>query len=163
MTKINYDDSQINEFIELANDIGIGPAIKELGYPASWATAQRWYKMRGIDTPNVDELRSKASKTHQFYEDKEALLVVQEGLQIVHSTYLNKWDSLDADEQKKLAETVQKLTNSMRVLQDKASSIHESRYKDSIDDELNKMIADLESSNDYSDESLNNHGVQNGS
>lgn len=158
MGNIKYDDSQINEFIELANDIGIGPAMNELGYPGSWATAQRWYKMRGIDTPNVDMLKSKAAQMHQFYEDKEALLVIQTGLQIAMSTYTSKWESLDPDNQKKMAEAVQKLTNSMRLLQDKANSITESRHKDSLDDELNRMIAELENNNAVVDinESIDN-------
>jgi|SRR6478609_1559446 len=140
MGNINYEDDQINEFMDLANDIGIGPAIKELGYPGSWATAQRWYIKRGIDTPNVDTLKSKASQMHQFYEDKEALLVIQEGLQIVHATYLNRWDSLEPDDQKKLAEAIQKLTNSMRVLQDKATNINESRYSDATQQEINDLM-----------------------
>ena len=146
MSKVNYTDDQINEFIEVANELGIGPTMKELGYPGSWATAQRWFKARGIDTPDIDSLKSQASKINQFYDTKEALLVIQEGMQIIHATYLNKWDTLDADEQKKLAEAMQKLTNSMRVLQDKASTITESRYSDATQTEIDNLMKQFDNS-----------------
>ena len=60
MAMKTYSDQEIADFLVIAQDIGIGRAIRQLGYPASWGTAQRWAKMRGI-TVEVDDLKAVTS------------------------------------------------------------------------------------------------------
>jgi hypothetical protein len=112
-----YSDEQINEFLDLAQDVGITKAKRELGYPNSWGTAQRWAQMRGI-TVAVDEVHAKATATREWYKQEEIQVIAQEGFNRVHEALTNDPD-LTADDQKKLAEALQKHYNVWASVQGK--------------------------------------------
>lgn len=137
MSYKKYSDQEIDQFLEVAKDIGIGRAIRKVGYPDSWGTANRWAKARGIEV-TVDDLKAKSKEYHDWYNTEEALLVAQEGMARVHEMLTEQ--DLDADSQKKLAEAFQKYANTWLLLQGKANAISESRTKDSTDIELLELI-----------------------
>ena len=137
-----YSDEEVNNFLERAQEIGIGRAQKELGYPKSWATAKDWATSRGVEV-NIDQLKQRSKEFHQWYETEELLIVAQEGFQVVMDK-LEDRDNLESDDIKKLSESFQKFTNSWLLLKNKATAISESRQSDNtieIMDMLEKEIA----------------------
>ena len=73
------------------------------------------------------------------------MLVCQKGLARAQEALDN--DDLSPDEQKKVAEAVQKYSNTMLLLQNKATSITETRSKDSMDVGLMELFAEEEARN----------------
>ena len=131
---MTYTDEEINNFLELAQEIGIGRSIRELGYPKSWSTAQRWAKLRGIEVA-VDELKAKAKEFHDWYTTEEVLLVAQAGMErIAEELSLN--NTLSADDMKKLGDAFTKHYQVWANVQGKATNISESRTADSMDAHL---------------------------
>lgn len=133
-----YSDEEINAFLDVAKDEGIGKAIRLLGYPTSWSTAYRWVKGRGIEVP-LDEIKQKAKAFHDWYETEELLVVGQETLQRISERLTND-ETLDADSIKKLSEAYQKTANTWLLLQGKANNISENRKTDSTDVELMELL-----------------------
>ena len=129
----------IDEFLELAQEVGITRAKRELGYPKSWATAQRWAKVRGIEIP-VDDVMSKAANTRDFYKAEEVMTIAQEGFNGVYEELTTNVE-LSPDDQKKLAEALQKHYNVWASAQGKATTISETRTTDGFDDNLQELLA----------------------
>ncbi len=44
-----YTEEQIQEFIANAQEMGIGPTLRYLGFPKSYHTAKKWFIKR-VDT-----------------------------------------------------------------------------------------------------------------
>lgn len=140
MAKIEYTNEERAAFLELAAEIGITRAKRELKYPASWGTAQRWVQAAGIEVP-LDEIKAQAAAHYDWYKAEEALVAAEEGIRRAYET-LTTAENLTADEQKKLAEAVQKHTNTWLLLQGKANSITEQRHADSTDVELMQLLSE---------------------
>ena len=138
MSKINYTDQMINDFLELATEIGITKAKRELGYPASWGTAQRWAQLRNVVIP-VDDVMSKAANTRDWYKQEEVMVVAQEGFNRVYDELTSNSD-LTPDDQKKLAEALQKHYNVWASAQGKAQVITENRSTDTMDEHLQELL-----------------------
>lgn len=134
----NYDDKMINDFLELATEIGITKSMRELGYPKSWGTASRWAELRGIEIP-VDEVMAKAAATREWYKAEEVMTVAQQGFSRVWEE-LSTNNSLSPDDQKKLAEALQKHYNVWASAQGKAQVITETRSTDGMDDHLLELL-----------------------
>lgn len=124
MEQRTYDDTQRSEFVELASQIGIGRAIRELGYPNSYATGQAWCKARGVN-PNRDTAYAQLKEWHTLYQVEDLLLVGDEIISVIQSMLINP--DLSADEVKKLTEAYQKATNTRLLLEGKSTSITEHR------------------------------------
>ena len=137
MAKIAYSNEQIADFLEVAAEIGITRAKRQLGYPAAWNTARRWVENAGIEVP-LDAIKAQAAAHNDWYKAEELLIVAKEALLRVIESLQN--DELTADEQKKLAEAYQKYVNTILLLEGKATSITESRKKDSIDVGLMELL-----------------------
>lgn len=135
---MTYSDIQINEFLALAQEVGITRAKRELGYPNSWATADRWAKLRNV-TIATDELKAKAADAREWYKEEEIKTLIQEGFNRVYED-LTTIASLSADEQKKLSEAANKYYNMWVNIQGKANVITENRTTDSMDDNLNELL-----------------------
>lgn len=133
-----YTDEDINNFLELAQEVGITRAKRELGYPNSWSTAQRWAKVRGVEVA-ADEVMSKAANTREWYKAEEVMTVAQEGFNRVWEE-LTTNNTLSPDDQKKLAEALQKHYNVWAAAQGKATSITENRSTDSMDENLMELL-----------------------
>lgn len=139
MTMKTYTDEDINTFLELAQEIGITKAKRELGYPKSWGTAQRWAVLRKVEIP-VDEVMAKASATNQWFRQEEVMTISQDGMQRVWED-LTTNTNLSPDDQKKLAEALQKHYNVWASAQGKAQTITETRSNDGFDARIEEMLA----------------------
>ena len=132
-----YSNEQRAAFLELASEIGITRAMRQLKYPASWRTGQMWMNAAGIEIP-LDEIKAQAKAHHDWYTSEEMLLVAQEGVMRVHLEL--QQTNLDPDQHKKLSEAFQKYANTWLLLQGKANNINETRTRDSIDVSLMELI-----------------------
>lgn len=137
MSRINYTDKEIADFLDVAREIGVTRAKRKLGYPTAWGTAQRWVKNAGIEVP-LDEIKAQAAAHYDWYKAEELLIVAKEALLNIMDT--QQQGNLTADEQKKLAEAFQKYVNTILLLEGKATSITESRKVDSMDTGLMDLI-----------------------
>lgn len=133
-----FSDEEINDFLAVAQEIGIGRAMRQLKYPSSWSTAQRWAQMRGIEVA-VDELKAKSKAFHDWYTTEEVLLVAQEGMNRIYEE-LSSNNSLTPDDQKKLGEAFTKHYNVWANAQGKATNITESRQTDQMDAHLVDLL-----------------------
>ena len=143
-----YSEEEKEVFLTLAQEVGIGRALRELGYPKSYQSALDWAKNRGI-TVDVDPVMSKVKAFDELYKTEHMLAVIKEGIGRVYQS-LTETSDLDPDSQKKLSEAVQKYTNSWLVLQGKANDIKETHTRDGVDVDLLRML-DEEISKNKSD------------
>jgi hypothetical protein len=135
MNQKTYDDEQRALFVELAQQIGIGRAIRELGYP-TYPTAQAWVRAAGVE-PNVDTAYAQIKQWHTFYQVEDMLIVIDEGISVAQDM-LMKVET--ADDMKKLSEAIQKLANTRLLLEGKSTSISEKREVSSSDLEIQALI-----------------------
>lgn len=133
-----YTDEMIDEYLALAQEVGLTKAKRELGYPSSWATGKRWAEVRGIEIP-VDDIMAKAAATREWYKQEEVMVVAQEGFNRVYSDLVGN-DNLTPDDQKKLAEALQKHYNVWASAQGKAQVITENRSTDTMDENLQELM-----------------------
>jgi hypothetical protein len=135
---MSYSDEQINDFLELAQEIGITRAKRELGYPKSWGTAQRWAEVRGVSVA-VDEVKAQAAAVREAYKDEDVMVVVTEGFNRVYEEITTNED-LTPDDQKKLSEAANKYYNMYASIKGKATSITETRQTDTMDQHLEELL-----------------------
>jgi hypothetical protein len=126
-----YEEEKIVYFITLAQEMGIGPAMRNLGYPGSYHTAKKWFEQRSVDLPTIDTLAKMAVDTRVFYTDKEKLIAAQAVLDRCVETLYQ--DDLDADQLNKLANAVHKAIQTINLIEGKSTAISENRNKDSQD------------------------------
>jgi hypothetical protein len=136
---MTYSDEQINDFLELAQEVGITRAKRELGYPNSWATAQRWAKVRNV-TVATDDMKSQAAAVREWYKDEELIILTQEGFNRVYEELTTNAD-LSADDQKKLSEAANKYYQMWASIKGKATSITENRQTDTMDQHLEELLS----------------------
>lgn len=129
-----YTDEQKAEFVELAEQIGIGRAIRELGYP-TYPAAQAWMKARGV-LPNKDTAFAQMKAYHTFYQVEDLLIVIDEGISAAQEM-ITKAES--PDDLKKLSESLQKLANTRLLLEGKSTSITENRAVE-VDTEFEQAL-----------------------
>lgn len=145
MAKVKYTDADVREFLACAQEMGISPAMRKLEYPASWATAQRWFAEAGIELPSVDSLVAKAAEMKGFYGDKEKLFGAQTLIdRIVESL---QQDHLTADEINKLGTALNKAIQTFNLIEGKSTVITESRQKDGSDLAIMDMLNEAKAKN----------------
>ena len=136
MSNKRYTDKQQNDFCVLAEEVGIGKAIRDLNYP-TYPTAISWMKARGI-TPNLDTLMQNVKQYHLFWENAEARVVAESGMARIHELLAN--DEIGPEEMKKLADAYSKYVNAWLVLQGKSNDIRESRETTQLDLEFMDVL-----------------------
>jgi hypothetical protein len=126
-----FTEEQISEFIELANEMGIGPAMRYLGYPKSYHTAKKFYIQRNLDTPTANSLAVMSKQLDIFYTDKEKVLAAQAVIdRSVEKLYE---DDLLADDISKLSNSIHKAIQTINLIEGKSTNINENRSKDGTD------------------------------
>ncbi len=126
-----YTDEQIEEFINQANEMGISPAMRYLGYPASYHTAKAFYEKRGVEMPTANTLAVMARSIGIFYGDREKIIAAQAIIdRSVEQLYQ---DQLEADEINKLGNAIHKAIQTINLVEGKSTAINESRSKDGSD------------------------------
>jgi hypothetical protein len=152
VAKIHYSERQVQEFIEAASEMGISPAMRQLGYPTAWATAQRWFENAGVGMPTVDSLIAKAVELKQFYGDKEkkfaAMTLIDRIVESLHQ------DNLSPDDINKLGNALNKAIQTFNLIEGKSTSITESRQKDGTDLAIVDMLNEAKARNAVKEESI---------
>ena len=126
-----FNDEQITEFIELAGEMGIGPAMRYLGYPKSYHTAKKWHVQRNVEMPTSNSLALMAKQLDIFYTDKEKVLAAQAVIdRSVEALYQ---DTLSSDDINKLSNALHKAIQTINLIEGKSTNINENRSKDGSD------------------------------
>lgn len=150
-----FTEEQITEYIELAQEMGISPAMRMLNYPKSYHTAKKWFEQRNLDLPSIDTLAKMAVDMRIFYTDKEKVLAAQAVLdRCVEALYE---DTLDSDQLNKLANAVHKAIQTINLIEGKSTNINEQRNKDGQDLEIIDLLNEARARNAAIKDSLDSN------
>ena len=148
-----FTEEQKTEFIENAQEMGIGPTLRYLGFPKSYHTAKKWFVERNLELPTIDTLAKMAGDMRVFYSDKEKLIAAQAVLDRCVEALMQ--DTLDSDGLNKLANAVHKAIQTINLIEGKSTVINENRQKDGQD----LAIVDLLNEAKMRNEALRNKGL----
>jgi hypothetical protein len=147
-----FTEEQITEFIETANEMGIGPSMRLLGYPKSYHTAKKFYVQRNIDMPTANTLAVMAKQLDIFYTDKEKVLAAQAVIdRSVEALYE---DNLVSDDISKLSNAIHKAIQTINLIEGKSTNINENRSKDGSDLAIVDMLNEAKMRNQSIRDSL---------
>lgn len=147
MARKEYDEGQKLEFIAVANEIGISPAMRELGYPGSHHTAGKWFEEFNIQLPDVSYLQRKARGMGVFYGDKEKITAAQLVIDRITDKLEIDSSSLDADAINKLSNALHRAIQTIQLIEGKATNISENHTKDTKDLAIQDLIAQTKAKN----------------
>lgn len=136
-TAISYTEKEQSEFCSYAQEFGIGRAIRDMGYPKSYASAIKWMHARGVK-PNIDKVMQEVKMWHSYYTVEDLLEQVDTAMSVTQDIMLN---AETADDAKKCAEALQKLVNTRLLLEGKATTISEKRETSKMDLEIADLIS----------------------
>lgn len=140
-----FNEEQISEFIECANEMGIGPAMRYLGYPKSYHTAKKFYVQRNLDMPTANTLAVMSKQLDVFYRDNEKILAAQAVIdRSVEKLYE---DDLLADDINKLSNAIHKAIQTINLIEGKSTNINENRSKDGTDLAIVDMLNEAKARN----------------
>jgi hypothetical protein len=140
-----FNEEQISEFIECANEMGIGPAMRYLGYPKSYHTAKKFYVQRSLDLPSANSLAVMSKNLDIFYKDNEKILAAQAVIdRSVEKLYE---DDLLAEDINKLSNAIHKAIQTMNLIEGKSTNINENRSKDGTDLAIVDMLNEAKARN----------------
>jgi hypothetical protein len=115
-----YTEEEKQEYLELASELGHARAMRELGYPKSWATANQWAQDFGVSVA-LDELKARAAAHRDFYKDEELLIAAQAGIDRAMD-FLEKREDLSADDLKKVMDALGKAIDKHLLISGKATT-----------------------------------------
>ena len=140
-----FNEEQISEFIETANEMGIGPAMRYLSYPKSYHTAKKFYIQRNLDMPSANTLAVMSKQLDVFYRDNEKILAAQAVIdRSVEKLYE---DDLLADDINKLSNAIHKAIQTINLIEGKSTNINENRSKDGTDLAIVDMLNEAKARN----------------
>ena len=140
-----FNEDQISEFIECANEMGIGPAMRYLGYPKSYHTAKKFYVQRNLDMPSANTLAVMSKQLDVFYRDNEKILAAQAVIdRSVEKLYE---DDLLAEDINKLSNAIHKAIQTINLIEGKSTNINENRSKDGTDLAIVDMLNEAKARN----------------
>jgi hypothetical protein len=142
-----FTEEQKTEFIETAQEMGIGPTLRYLGFPKSYHTAKKWFVERNIDMPTIDTLAKMAGDLRVFYSDKEKVIAAQAVLDRCVESLMQ--DALDSDGLNKLANAVHKAIQTINLIEGKSTVIQEQRNKDGQDLAIVDLLNEAKARNNY--------------
>ncbi len=147
-----YTEEMVTEFIDMANEMGIGPAMRTLGYPKSYHTAKKFYVQRNIDMPTANTLAVMAKQLDIFYSDKEKVLAAQAVLdRSIEKLYE---EDLLAEDINKLSTAIHKAIQTINLIEGKSTNINENRSKDGSDLAIVDMLNEAKMRNESIKHSL---------
>jgi hypothetical protein len=147
-----YTDEQITEFIEIAQEMGIGPAMRNLGYPKSYHTAKKFFIQRNVETPTANSLAVIAKQLDIFYTDKEKVLAAQA---VIDRTVEKLYEEdLLAEDINKLSNALHKAIQTINLIEGKSTNINENRSKDGSDLAIIDMLNEAKTRNESIKSSL---------
>ncbi len=141
-----FTEEQISEFIETANEMGIGPAMRYLGYPKSYHTAKKFYVQRNLDMPTSNTLAIMTKNLDIFYKDREKVLAAQAVIdRSVEKLYE---EDLLAEDINKLSNAIHKAIQTINLIEGKSTNINENRSKDGTDLAIVDMLNEAKMRNE---------------
>jgi transcriptional regulator with XRE-family HTH domain len=148
----NFTEEQISEYILNAQEMGIGPAMRYLGYPKSYHTAKKWFVERNIEMPTLDTLAKMAGDLKVFYSDKEKIIAAQAIIdRSVEALYQ---DTLIPDDINKLSTAIHKAIQTINLIEGKSTIINEQRNKDNNDLAIIDLLNEAKARNEYIKENM---------
>lgn len=148
-----FSEEQKTEFIENAQEMGIGPTLRYMGYPKSYHTAKKWFVERNLELPTLDTLAKMAGDMKVFYSDKEKIIAAQAVLDRCIESLMQ--DTLDSDGLNKLANAVHKAIQTINLIEGKSTVINEQRNKDGQDLAIIDLLNEAKARN----EAMKNKGL----
>lgn len=140
-----FTEEQISEFIETANEMGIGPAMRYLGYPKSYHTAKKFYLQRSLDMPTANTLAVMSKQLDIFYKDKDKIIAAQAIIdRAVEKLYE---EDLLAEDINKLSNAIHKAIQTINLIEGKSTNINENRSKDGTDLAIVDMLNEAKARN----------------
>ena len=153
-----FNEEQIAEFIELSQEMGIGPAMRELGYPKSYHTAKKWYVQRNMDMPTANTLAVISKQLDIFYTDRDKIVAAQAVIdRTVEKLYE---DDLLAEDINKLSNALHKAIQTINLIEGKSTNINENRSKDGSDLAIIDMLNEAKMRNESIKQSLDHPKVK---
>ena len=126
-----FTEEMVTEFIELAQEMGIGPAMRNLGYPKSYHTAKKFFVQRNIEMPTANTLAVISKQLDIFYTDRDKIVAAQSVIdRTVEKLYE---DDLLAEDINKLSNALHKAIQTINLIEGKSTNINENRSKDGTD------------------------------
>ena len=153
-----FTEEQVTDFIETAQEMGIGPSIRYLGYPKSYHTAKKWFVMRGLELPTIDTLAKMAGDLRVFYSDKEKIIAAQAVLDRCVEALMEQ--TLDSDALNKLANAVHKAIQTINLIEGKSTIINENRSKDGTDLAIVDLLNEAKARNELIKDKIRIEGVK---
>ena len=147
-----YNEEQITEFIELSQEMGIGPAMRELGFPKSYHTAKKFFVQRNIDMPTANTLAVISKQLDIFYTDRDKIVAAQA---VIDRTVEKLYEEdLLAEDINKLSTALHKAIQTINLIEGKSTNINENRSKDGSDLAIIDMLNEAKMRNKSIKESL---------
>lgn len=151
MGRKQYTTEQMEEFVKLAAEEGITPAMDELGYPGSWNTAKKWLDNAGVEV-TLDALQRRAKSYDLFYSSKEKLVAMQALLNRIYRLLESESD-LSPEELNKLAAAGQRAVQTLALIEGTPTGRTETVAADKRDIELVELLNEQHAKNTQSEQS----------
>lgn len=135
-----YSEEEITEAIELAKEVGMARAIRELGYP-TFHTLKKWATVRGINL-ELNQLSQFSNDMKKFYGYEEKVFTTQLLMDRIQEAL--QADDLGGDELKKLSESLKRAVETMNLLEGKATSINQTNSADPFDNDMTALLEEQE-------------------
>lgn len=130
-----YTDEDRTQFCELAQQIGIGRAIRELGFP-TYPTGAGWMKARGIE-PNVEKTMQAIKAYHTYYQVEDMLVTFDNAMVVAEEMLIN---AETPDDLKRIADALYKIVTTRNLLEGKATQITDKRETTQADLEILDLL-----------------------
>ncbi|MFE2072046.1 hypothetical protein [Streptomyces misionensis] len=138
-----YTEQEKLTYLENASLIGHSRAMRELGYPKHWNTANLWAKEYGVSIA-LDELKQKAAEFNDWYGTEEQLIAMQEVISRGRE-YITQKADLTPDEFKKTVEGMKRAIETMQLLQGKATTRTGTEEAGETDAAIRNLLSAFES------------------
>jgi hypothetical protein len=146
-----FTEEMVTEFIELAQEMGIGPAMRNLGYPKSYHTAKKFFVQRNIEMPTANTLAVISKQLDIFYSDRDKIVAAQA---VIDRTVEKLYEEdLLAEDINKLSNALHKAIQTINLIEGKSTNINENRSKDGTD----LAIVDILNEAKMRNESIRDH------
>lgn len=130
-----YTDEQQAEFCDLAKEIGIGRAVRQLGYP-TWAAGAAWMKKRGIEPNNIETFKT-VRAYHTYYQVEDILVTFDNAIAVAEEMLIS---AESPDDLQRISNALYKIVQTRQLLEGKATSISEKRELTQADLEILDLI-----------------------
>ncbi|MFI9490496.1 hypothetical protein ACIG8K_02810 [Streptomyces halstedii] len=142
MARINYTNEEKRAYLDIASEVGHPKAMRTLGYPSSWNTANGWARDFGVSIA-LDELKARAAAHRDWYGDDEHMEALQVAIDRAMD-FLDKNPDLTADEYKKVMDGLTKAIDKQRVIQGKTTSRTTTEASTPTDTALQNLVRAFE-------------------